>query len=128
MQGNGNEAQLVKSRVARVNSEKSWDLFITQATNQGCPVVVHFTAAWCMPSVAMNHFFEELASTYQDILFLSVDVDEAKVVASKMEIKAMPTFILMKEGALVDKLVGANPQAIRKMINGFIHSVGLHKN
>lgn len=40
----------------------------------------------------------------------------------------MPTFILMKEGALVDKLVGANPQAIRKMINGFIHSVGLHKN
>ncbi|GAY54780.1 hypothetical protein CUMW_159370 [Citrus unshiu] len=128
MQGNGNEAQLMKSRVARVNSEKSWDLFITQATNQGCPVVVHFTAAWCMPSVAMNHFFEELASTYQDILFLSVDVDEVKVVASKMEVKAMPTFILMKEGALVDKLVGANPQAIRKMINGFIHSVRLHKN
>ncbi|KAH9803284.1 Thioredoxin-like protein CXXS1 [Citrus sinensis] len=128
MQGNGNGAQLMKSRVARLNSEKSWDLFITQATNQGCPVVVHFTAAWCMPSVAMNHFFEELASTYQDILFLSVDVDEVKVVASKMEIKAMPTFILMKEGALVDKLVGANPQAIRKMINGFIHSVRLHKN
>ncbi|KDO46377.1 hypothetical protein CISIN_1g033073mg [Citrus sinensis] len=128
MQGNGNGAQLMKSRVARVNSEKSWDLFITKATNQGCPVVVHFTAAWCMPSVAMNHFFEELASTYQDILFLSVDVDEVKVVASKMEIKAMPTFILMKEGALVDKLVGANPQAIRKMINGFIHSVRLHKN
>lgn len=38
MQGNGNEAQLMKSRVARLNSEKSWDLFITQATNQGCPV------------------------------------------------------------------------------------------
>lgn len=45
-----------------------------------------------------------------------------------MKIKAMPTFILMKEGALVDKLVGANPQEIRKMINGFIHSVRLHKN
>lgn len=45
-------------------------------------VVVHFTAAWCMPSVAMNHFFEELASTYQDILFLSVDVDEVKVIVN----------------------------------------------
>ena len=42
-------------------------------------VVVHFTAAWCIPSVAMNQFFEELASNYPDALFLTVDVDEVKV-------------------------------------------------
>lgn len=40
---------------------------------------MHFTAAWCMPSVAMNSFFEELASSYPDVLFLTVDVDEVKV-------------------------------------------------
>ncbi|MBA0641550.1 hypothetical protein Goshw_003511, partial [Gossypium schwendimanii] len=40
--------------------------------------MVHFTAAWCVPSVAMNPFFEELALCYQDILFLSVDVDDVK--------------------------------------------------
>lgn len=38
-----------------------------------------------------------------------------------MEIKAMPTFVLMKEGAQVDKLVGANPDEIRKRIAGFLH-------
>lgn len=32
-----------------------------------------------MPSVAMNPFFEELAYTYQDVLFLTVDVDDVKV-------------------------------------------------
>lgn len=32
-----------------------------------------------MPSVAMNPFFEELASSYPDALFLTVDVDEVKV-------------------------------------------------
>lgn len=37
-----------------------------------------------------------------------------------MEIKAMPTFVLMKEGAQVDKLVGANPDEIRKRIVGFL--------
>ena len=42
-------------------------------------VMVHFTAAWCVPSVAMNPFFEELALNYQDIMFLLVDVDDVKV-------------------------------------------------
>lgn len=42
-------------------------------------VVVHFTASWCIPSVAMNPCFEELASNYPDALFLSVDVDDVKV-------------------------------------------------
>ncbi|KAJ0101470.1 hypothetical protein Patl1_04389 [Pistacia atlantica] len=119
MEENG---QLKKSRVVKVDSKESWDFFISQATNQGCPVLIHFTAAWCMPSVAMNPFFEQLALSFQNILFLVVDVDEVKV-ATKMEIKAMPTFLLMKGGAQIDKLVGANPEEIKKRINGFINSM-----
>ncbi|XP_059437282.1 thioredoxin-like protein CXXS1 [Corylus avellana] len=111
-----------KSRVVKVDSVESWDFYVSQATNQGCPIVVHFTAAWCMPSVAMNPFFEELASSYPDALFLTVDVDEVKEVATKLEIKAMPTFCLMKDGGPVDKLVGANPEEIRKRIDSFVHS------
>jgi len=34
-----------------------------------------------MPSVAMIPFFEEFASDYPDFLFLSVDVDEVKVIS-----------------------------------------------
>uniref|UniRef100_A0A6N2KX80 Thioredoxin domain-containing protein n=1 Tax=Salix viminalis TaxID=40686 RepID=A0A6N2KX80_SALVM len=86
-------------------------------------IVVHFTALWCMPSVAMNPIFEELASAYPDALFLTVDVDEAKEVAAKMEVKAMPTFVLMKDGAEADKIVGANPEEIRKRIAGFVQSI-----
>ncbi|XP_021828292.1 thioredoxin-like protein CXXS1 [Prunus avium] len=117
------EAQPIKSRVMKVDSVETWDLYVTQATNQGCPIVAHFTASWCMPSVAMNPFFEELASSYSDVLFLAVDVDEVKKVATRLEIKAMPTFLLMREGALVDKLVGANPEEIRKWIDGFVQSI-----
>ncbi|TYH30282.1 hypothetical protein ES288_A01G082200v1 [Gossypium darwinii] len=108
-----------KSRVVKINSQRTWDFFITQANNQACPVMVHFTAAWCVPSVAMNPFFEELALSYKDILFLSVDVDDVKEAASKMEITAMPTFLLMRQGTQVDKLVGANPDEIKKMIDAF---------
>lgn len=46
-------------------------------------VMVHFSAYWCVPSIAMNPFFEELASTYQGVIFLKVDVDEVKVIYVK---------------------------------------------
>uniref|UniRef100_A0A5B6YRS0 Thioredoxin domain-containing protein n=1 Tax=Davidia involucrata TaxID=16924 RepID=A0A5B6YRS0_DAVIN len=116
------QEQQNKSRVVKVDSEETWDFYATQARNQGCPIVAHFTAAWCMPSVVMNPFFEELASTYQDVLFLTVDVDDVKEVATKFEVKAMPTFLLMKEDGQVDKLVGANPDEIRKRIEGLVQS------
>jgi thioredoxin 1 len=40
-----------------------------------------------------------------------------------MEVKAMPTFVLMKDGAQVDKIVGANPEEIRKRIDSFVQSI-----
>ncbi|XP_073049158.1 thioredoxin-like protein CXXS1 [Primulina eburnea] len=112
--------QVIESRVVKVESEETWDLLMSQAKNQGCPVVVNFTASWCMPSVAMNPFFEELALCHQDILFLTVDVDEVKNVASKMEVKAMPTFVLMKGGVATHKLIGANPDEIKKRVKELV--------
>lgn len=38
----------------------------------------------------------------------------------------MPTFLFMKEGALLDKLVGANPQEINTRIRAFIRSIRSH--
>ncbi|KAM3362570.1 Thioredoxin-like protein CXXS1 [Capsicum chinense] len=110
------QEQGTKSRVVKVNSMESWDFHVNQATLQGCPIVAHFTAVWCIPSVAMNPFMEELASMYQDMCFLTIDVDEVKEVASKYEVKAMPTFLLLKSGVPVDKIVGANPDEIKKRI------------
>lgn len=39
-----------------------------------------------------------------------------------MEIKAMPTFLVVSGGAVVDKIVGANPEELRKRIDAFLHS------
>ncbi|XP_010999544.1 PREDICTED: thioredoxin-like protein CXXS1 isoform X2 [Populus euphratica] len=71
-----------KSRVVMVESEESWDFYISQATTQTRPIAVHFTSSWCMPSVAMNPVFEDLASAHPDILFLTVDVDAVKIFVS----------------------------------------------
>ncbi|CAN4083872.1 unnamed protein product [Withania somnifera] len=115
------QEQGTKSRVVKVDSMESWDFHVNQATLQGCPIVAHFTAVWCIPSVAMNPFMEELASIYQDTAFITIDVDEVKV-ASKYEVKAMPTFLLLKAGVPVDKIVGANPEEIKKRIHNLAQS------
>ncbi|KAG4960572.1 hypothetical protein AAZX31_13G233300 [Glycine max] len=110
------------SKVVLIDSLQSWEFHVNQASNQNSPVVVHFTASWCMPSVAMTPVFEELASSYPDVLFLTVDVDEVKEVATKMDVKAMPTFLFLKDCAVVEKVVGANPEEIKKRIDGLAES------
>ncbi|MED6110812.1 Thioredoxin-like protein cxxs1 [Stylosanthes scabra] len=112
-----------KPKVVVIDSLESWESYVTQASNQNSPIVVHFTASWCMPSVAMNPFFEELALTYPDALFLTVDVDEVKEVAKRFDVKAMPTFVMIKDGAPLEKVVGANPEEIKKRIDTFVHSI-----
>ncbi|KAF3573245.1 hypothetical protein F2Q69_00063519 [Brassica cretica] len=91
-------------------------------------IVAHFTASWCIPSVFMNSFFEDLASSYKDALFLIVDVDEVKEVARRLKVKAMPTFMFLKDGNTMDKLVGANPDEIKKRVDGFVQSSRLEKS
>ncbi|KAK2447118.1 Thioredoxin-like protein cxxs1 [Trifolium repens] len=111
-----------KPKVVVIDSLQSWEFYVNQASTQNSPIVVHFTASWCMPSVAMIPYFEEFASDYPDFLFLSVDVDEVKEVATRNDIKAMPTFLLLKDGAPLEKIVGANPEEIKKRIDGFVQS------
>ncbi|CAA6658318.1 unnamed protein product [Spirodela intermedia] len=94
--------------------------FIFCREGEGGVVFVHFTASWCVPSVAMNPSFEALAQSYQDVLFLLWTRCE------RMGVKAMPTFLLISEGSVVDKIVGANPDEIRKRMDGFIQSFHGH--
>ncbi|KAI3741077.1 hypothetical protein L1987_58744 [Smallanthus sonchifolius] len=111
-----------KPRVFKINSSETWDSHLQQSKSHGTPIVAHFTASWCIPSVAMNPFIEELASDFHDIIFLTVDVDDFKEIAKKYEVKAMPTFLLMKGGVVVGRLVGANPDEVKKRIETLLQS------
>lgn len=50
------------------------------------------------------------------MIFLKVDVDELKPVAEDWAIEAMPTFIFLKEGTIVDKIVGAHKDELPRRI------------
>ncbi|XP_076959418.1 thioredoxin-like protein CXXS1 [Bidens hawaiensis] len=116
------DQEIPNPRVAKINSTETWDSYLQQSISDGTPIVAHFTASWCIPSIAMNPFIEELALVFNEIIFLTVDVDDFKEIASKYEVKAMPTFLLIKEGVVLGRLVGANPEESKKRIETLLQS------
>ena len=51
--------------------------------------------------------FQEFSSKYPNVTFLKVDVDQLGDVAMEQGIRAMPTFLIFKDGQKVKEIVGA---------------------
>jgi len=75
------------------------------------PVFVDFWAEWCAPCRMLAPTFEKLAETYGDTMtFAKVNVDEVPEIAEKYAIRSIPTLLLLREGQVVERLVGVRPQ------------------
>ncbi|CEP22639.1 TRX1 [Cyberlindnera jadinii] len=79
-------------------------------------VVVDFYATWCGPCKMIAPLVERFANEYTDAEFYKVDVDELGQVAQQQEVSAMPTILFFKNGQVIDKIVGANPNALKQKI------------
>ncbi len=91
--------------------------FIQEMNNQGVKlVVVDYTASWCGPCRRIAPIFEELARKYHRATFMKVDVDRCKDTAASQGVSAMPTFIFYRNKAKLDRLQGADPQALETKI------------
>ncbi len=75
------------------------------------PVLVDFWAEWCGPCRMVGPIVNELADDYAGRLVVGkVDVDSNPGIASKFGIRNIPTILFFKDGAVVEKHVGAAPK------------------
>ena len=93
-----------------------WTRQLERANESKKLVVIDFTASWCGPCRMIAPIFTEFARKYPGVVFLKVDVDELKTVAQDWAVEAMPTFVYVKEGTIVDRTVGAQKDELQKKI------------
>lgn len=61
-----------------------------------------------------------MSDNYPAARFYKLDVDQVPDVAQELGIRAMPTFLLFKNGERVGEVVGANPKALEAAISSNI--------
>lgn len=72
------------------------------------PVLIVFHANWCAPCREMYPFIETLASLVSEQMTVyKVDIGKNHGLASGLQVKGIPTFVVFKKGKECGRLVGA---------------------
>ena len=86
--------------------------FDQEVLNSELPVLVDFWAEWCGPCRAIAPVLESLAQDSGGRVTLAkVNVDENPGLAAKYGIRSIPTILIVKQGKVVDQVIGAIPRA-----------------
>lgn len=77
--------------------------------------VIDIWAPWCGPCKQMMPLIEDLATEYNvpdsQVQIQKVNADEDPVFVEKHGVKAIPTLLFIKNGEVVDKLIGSKSRA-----------------
>ncbi|KAF5402401.1 Thioredoxin-domain-containing [Paragonimus heterotremus] len=71
-------------------------------------VVIDFFATWCGPCKEVAPQFAQFSEKYSNVCFLKIDVDQFPEATDTYKVSAMPTFVFLKGGHVVETVVGGN--------------------
>mmetsp|Transcript_22153 Transcript_22153/g.46622 ORF Transcript_22153/g.46622 Transcript_22153/m.46622 type:complete len:113 (+) Transcript_22153:1154-1492(+) len=97
--------------------KKSHDIVFSSFLDCDFLGVFGYPFSWCGPCQMIAPIFEEMSNTFEDVVFMKVDVDDNAETAATYNVSAMPTFILIKGGVVVERVMGADPNKLMASIN-----------
>jgi thioredoxin 1 len=83
--------------------------FQTEVLNSDLPVLVDFWAEWCRPCKMIGPVIDQVATELAGQAKVGkVNVDEARQLSAKYNVRSIPFLLFFKNGQVVDQIVGAN--------------------
>jgi thioredoxin len=104
-----------------VISDTTFDREVLQSA---LPVVVDFWAPWCGPCRMVAPALERIAADLAGRLRVAkLNVDESPRAAERFQVQGIPTMLFVKNGRVVDRVVGALPEPqirgrVEKLLSG----------
>ena len=89
------------------------DADFASATDTKQLVLVDLWAPWCGPCRMVAPILERIAAQYAGrVKVVKVNVDDNPRTAARFDAKSIPTLVILRDGATVTRLVGAQPEPV----------------
>jgi thioredoxin 2 len=93
------------------------DTFAEVAERASVPVVVDLWAPWCGPCRMVSPALAQVAADMAGRLKLvKVNVDDSPRLQQRFGVQSIPTLLVMREGKVTSRQVGAVPAALRSWV------------
>jgi thioredoxin 2 len=89
------------------------DVDLSAALDTHQLVLLDLWAPWCAPCRMVAPVLEKLAGRFAgQVKVVKVNVDHNPATASRFDASSIPTLVLLRDGAVVRRIVGAQPEPV----------------
>lgn len=97
--------------IPRIDSLEEWRRIVKSTHHL---IILDCYTHWCAPCKVISPRIQELSETYHTTRFYECDVDACGDVADFYSVTALPSFIVIRDGHVLETIEGADYQAVKR--------------